>query len=246
MQAALAMLRAGAAILDIGGESTRPGAEYVGESEQAARVVPVIRAVRRAAASEGLDPVLSVDTRLSGVARAALDAGADMINDISALEEDPGLAELCAERGAPLILMHKKGDPRTMQDAPRYSDCAAEVLEYLLSRARAARAAGMRADGILLDPGIGFGKRLEDNLALLKRLDEISRGGYPVVIGLSRKSFLGAVTGRPVSDRLPGSLAAACAAWLGGADVFRVHDVPETVDALRVFGAILGQAAREG
>lgn len=243
---ALAMLRAGASILDIGGESTRPGSAYLSAEEEIARVEPAIRAVREAAAAEGLDPVLSVDTRKASVARAALEAGADLINDVSALEDDPDLAGLCAERGVPVILMHKKGVPATMQDAPGYEDCAREVREYLLAAADRARAAGIPGDRILLDPGIGFGKRLEDNLDLLARLADIRACGYPVVVGLSRKSFLGALTGRPVEERLAGSIAAACAAFLGGADVFRVHDVPETVDALKVFGAILGRTAAEG
>lgn len=243
---ALAMLRAGASILDIGGESTRPGSAYVPEEEEIARVEPAIRAVRAAAAAEGLDPVLSVDTRKAAVARAALEAGADMVNDVSALEDDPDLAGLCAERGAPVILMHKKGIPATMQEAPWYEDCAREVRDYLVSAAARARAAGVPGDRILLDPGIGFGKRLEDNLDLLARLAELRSCGYPVVVGLSRKSFIGALTGRPVEERLPGSIAAACAAVLGGADVFRVHDVPETVDALAVFGAILGRTAEKG
>ncbi|HRY80580.1 MAG TPA: dihydropteroate synthase [Spirochaetia bacterium] len=243
---ALAMLRAGASILDIGGESTRPGSAYLSAEEEIARVEPAIRAVRAAAAAEGLDPVLSVDTRKAAVARAALEAGADLVNDVSALEDDPDLAGLCAERGVPVILMHKKGVPATMQNAPWYEDCAGEVRDYLLAAADRARAAGIPGDRILLDPGIGFGKRLEDNLDLLGRLAELRAHGYPVVVGLSRKSFLGALTGRAVEERLAGSIAAACAAFLGGADVFRVHDVPETVDALKVFGAILGRTAAEG
>jgi len=246
VRTALAMIRSGAALVDIGGESTRPGSLYLDEAEEIARVEPVVRAIRAAAKAEGLDPVLSVDTRKASVARAALDAGADIVNDISALQDDPDLAGLCAERKVPVILMHKKGIPETMQKTPRYADCAAEVLEFLLFQAERAQAAGIPSDRILLDPGIGFGKRLEDNLVLLRRLEDFSASGYPVVVGLSRKSFLGALTGRAVGDRLPGSLAAACAAFLGGADVFRVHDVPETVDALRVFGAILGTVAAEG
>ncbi len=243
---ALSMLRAGASILDIGGESTRPGSAYLSPEEELSRVVPAVRAVRAAAAAEGLDPVLSVDTRKATVARAALEAGADMVNDVSALEDDPGLAGLCAELGVPVVLMHKKGVPSTMQDAPWYGDCASEVRDYLLAAADRARAAGIPGDRILLDPGIGFGKRLEDNLDLLARLADLRAGGYPVVVGLSRKSFLGALTGKPVEERLAGSIAAACAAFLGGADVFRVHDVPETADALRVLGAILGRKPREG
>ena len=214
-QAALAMIRAGAGIIDIGGESTRPGSSYLEAEAEIARVEPAIRAIRLAAAEEGLDPVLSVDTRKSAVARAALDAGADMVNDVSALEDDPDLAGLCAERGVPIVLMHKKGIPATMQDAPWYGDCASEVRDYLLAAADRARAAGIPGDRILLDPGIGFGKRLPDNLDLLGRLAELRGHGYPIVVGLSRKSFVGALTGRSVEDRLAGSIAAACAAYLG-------------------------------
>jgi len=243
---ALDMLRAGATILDIGGESTRPGSAYLPAEEEIARVLPAFRAVRAAAAAEGLDPVLSVDTRKAAVARAALEAGADMVNDVSALGDDPDLAGLCARRGAPVILMHKKGIPATMQDAPWYDDCFSEVRDYLLAAAERARAAGIPGDRILLDPGIGFGKRLADNLDLLARLAELRVHGYPVVIGLSRKSFLGVLTGRPVEERLAGSIAAACAAYAMGADVFRVHDVRQTVDALKVFGAILGRSAGKG
>lgn len=243
---ALDMLRAGASILDIGGESTRPGSAYLPAEEEIARVLPAVRAVRAAAAAEGLDPVLSVDTRKAAVARAALEAGADMVNDVSALGDDPDLAGLCAERGAPVILMHKKGIPATMQDTPWYDDCFSEVRDFLLAAAERARAAGIPGDRILLDPGIGFGKRLADNLDLLARLAELRVHGYPVVVGLSRKSFLGALTDRPVEERLAGSIAAACAACAMGADVFRVHDVRQTVDALKVFGAILGRPAGKG
>ena len=246
VNAALAMIRSGATIIDIGGESTRPGSAYVDSREETSRVEPVVRAIREAAEAERLDPVISVDTRKAAVARAALDAGADIVNDISALRDDPEMASLCAERGAPVILMHMKGVPASMQEKPWYSDCVAEVLEFLLAAAERARRAGIPRDRILLDPGIGFGKRVEDNLDLLRRLEDFSASGYPVVVGLSRKSFLGALTGRDVADRLPGSLAAACAAFLGGADVFRVHDVRETADALSVFGAILGPRAAKG
>ena len=243
---ALAMLRSGASVLDFGGESTRPGSAYLSAEEEISRVEPAIRAVRAAAAAEGLDPVLSVDTRKAVVARAALEAGADIVNDVSALEDDRDLAGLCAECGAPVILMHKKGVPATMQDAPWYRNCAREVRDYLLAAAERAQAAGIPRDRILLDPGIGFGKRLEDNLDLLARLAELRSYGYPVVVGVSRKSFIGALTGRSVEDRLPGSIAAACAAFVGGADVFRVHDVSETSDALKVFSAILSRATVKG
>ena len=243
---ALAMIRSGATIIDVGGESTRPGSAYVEAGEETSRVEPVVRAIREAAEAQRLDPVISVDTRKATVARAALDAGADIVNDISALRDDPDMDFLCAERGVPVILMHMKGIPASMQEGPWYSDCVREVLEFLLEAAERARRSGISKDRILLDPGIGFGKRVEDNLDLLRRLDDFYASGYPVVVGLSRKSFLGALTGRDVADRLPGSIAAACAAFLGGADVFRVHDVRETADALNVFGAILGPCAAKG
>lgn len=234
VDAAAAMLEAGAAVLDVGGESTRPGAAYVGADEEAARVSPVIAALRAR-----WDIPISVDTRKASVARAAIDAGADVVNDVAALLDDPELAPLCAERGAPVVLMHKKGVPASMQDGPWYDDCVAEVKAFLLAAADKAVAAGVARDAILLDPGIGFGKRLDDNLGLIGRLDEIAASGYPVLVGLSRKSFIGAMRGGVAEDRLPGSLAAACAARARGAVVFRVHDVAETVQALAVFDAAM-------
>lgn len=231
---AAAMIGAGAAVLDVGGESTRPGAAYVGADEESARVAPVIAALRAR-----WDIPISVDTRKASVARAALDAGADIVNDVAALLDDPGLAPLCAERGAPVVLMHKKGVPESMQDGPWYDDCVSEVKAFLLAAADAAIASGVSRDAILLDPGVGFGKRLDDNLALMARLDEIAASGYPVLVGLSRKSFIGALSGGGAEDRLPGSLAAACVARARGAVVFRVHDVAETVQALAVFDAAM-------
>jgi len=231
-----AMIEAGADIIDVGGESTRPGSEYVSPDEEAARVAPVVEAIR-----SRWDVAISVDTRKASVAAAALDAGADMVNDVSALGDDPALAPLCAGRGAPVVLMHKKGVPASMQDAPWYVDCVAEVLEFLVAAADRAMAAGIAKDCIVLDPGIGFGKRLEDNLALLSRLDEMAAPGYPVLVGLSRKSFIGAISGAGPEGRLPGSLAAACVARAKGARIFRVHDVAETVQALAVFDVASGR-----
>jgi len=235
IDAVSAMIEAGAAIIDVGGESTRPGSEYVGPAEEASRVVPVIEAIR-----SRWDVAISVDTRKASVAAAALDAGADIVNDVAALGDDPLLAPLCAARGVPVVLMHKKGIPASMQESPWYADCVAEVLEFLLSAASRAIEAGIAADRIVLDPGIGFGKRLGDNLALLSRLDEIAASGYPVLVGLSRKSFIGAISGAGPDNRLPGSIAAACLARARGACIFRVHDVAETVQALAVFDAALG------
>jgi dihydropteroate synthase len=199
-------------------------------------VAPAIEALR-----SRWDIALSVDTRKSVVARAAIAAGADIVNDVAALEDDPAMAPLCAASGVPVVLMHKKGVPKTMQDEPYYDDCPAEVFSYLATAARRAIAAGIKAENIILDPGIGFGKRLDDNLALLARLDELCGGGYPVLVGLSRKSFIGSITGRDPAGRMAGSLAAACAALAKGASIFRVHDVAQTVDALRVFQACAGK-----
>jgi len=232
---AAAMIMAGAGIIDVGGESTRPGSEYVGADEESSRVVPVIAAIRAR-----WDIAISVDTRKAAVASLGIDAGADIINDISALHDDPGLAGLCADRGVPVVLMHKKGVPESMQDSPLYADCVSEVLEFLVSAADRAMASGIDRSAIVIDPGIGFGKRLEDNLALLVHLDKFVRSGFPVLVGLSRKSFIGAVTGTELKDRLPGSLATACAARAKGAVIFRVHDVAETVAALKAFDAAYG------
>ncbi|PKL07970.1 MAG: dihydropteroate synthase [Spirochaetae bacterium HGW-Spirochaetae-7] len=230
-----AMVAAGAAIIDVGGESTRPGAGYVGAEEEAARVVPVIEAIR-----SRWGVAISVDTRKASVAAAALDAGADIVNDIAALGDDEALGLLCAARGVPVVLMHKRGIPANMQAAPEYADCVAEVRDFLVAAAGRAIAMGIAPDRIVIDPGIGFGKRLEDNIALLSRLDELAATGYPVLVGLSRKSFIGMITGAAPADRLPGSLAAACAARSRGAVIFRVHDVAETVAALAVFDASTG------
>jgi len=163
-----------------------------------------------------------------------------MINDISALADDPGMAGFCAGAGLPVILMHKKGIPATMQDKPYYDDCPAEVSAFLLAAAGQAIAVGIRRELIILDPGIGFGKRYEDNIAVLSRLDELVACGYPVLVGLSRKAFVGAITGHPAERRLAGSLGAACAARIKGACIFRVHDVQETRDALAALDAALG------
>ncbi|MGO8694807.1 MAG: dihydropteroate synthase [Rectinemataceae bacterium] len=230
--AALGMAAAGAAIIDVGGESTRPGSDYVGLDEELERVVPVVEEIRRESSV-----AISIDTRKSEVAAAALDAGADIVNDIAALAHDPDMARVIASRDACVVLMHMLGEPKTMQVAPVYGDCPSEVRAFLLEAVSRARAAGIAGDKIILDPGIGFGKRLEDNLAILSRLDELVADGYPVLVGLSRKAFLGAVTGRKVEDRLSASLGAACAAFAKGARIFRVHDIAETVDALAAFAA---------
>jgi dihydropteroate synthase len=233
---ALRLAVEGADILDIGGESTRPGSAPIGEAEEIARVVPVIEAVRRHAAA-----VISIDTAKPAVARAAVAAGASMWNDITALGA-PGASEAAAELGCRVVLMHMQGTPATMQEDPRYGDVVAEVRDWLADRAAAAMAEGVLRERILLDPGIGFGKRLEHNLALLAGLDDIVALGFPVVLGVSRKSFLKAIdpTAAEAGDRLGGSLAAALAGVERGASVLRVHDVRETVQALKVRAAIAG------
>ena len=220
----------GAAVLDIGGESTRPGALEVPVAEEIARVAPVIEGLRAA----GVEVALSVDTRKSAVARAALDAGATIVNDVSAGTHDPALLPLVAERGAGVVLMHMRGAPETMQAAPSYEDVVSEVRAWLAERTRAAVAAGIPIERILVDPGIGFGKTPEHNLALLAHLEALVADGPPVLLGASRKSFLGHLTGRAVGERLAGSLACVARAAEAGVAAVRVHDVAESVDLLRV------------
>ncbi len=231
--AALDMIEAGADIIDVGGESTRPGADYVDADEETRRVVPVIRAIRR------VSPIpISIDTRKRVVAEAALDAGADIVNDVSGLRDDPDLRRLAAERGAPVVLMHMRGSSKTMQRRPRYDDAVAEVRSELIERVEIAVEAGVPEETIILDPGIGFGKRAEDNLAIIANLSMFVELGRPVLIGISRKSFVDAVLDRAVEDRLAGSLAAEAYAVLEGAHIVRVHDVRETVDLVRMITAI--------
>ena len=226
------LLEAGADVLDVGGESTRPGAAAVGAEEEAARILPVIEAL----APEG--PRISVDTSKAEVAAAALAAGAEIVNDVTALG-DPDMAAVCADAGCGLILMHMKGTPRTMQEDPTYGDVVTEVAGFLAERRGQAVAAGVASERIWLDPGIGFGKTVEHNLELLARLGEIAALGSPVVVGTSRKNFIGVVTGREVGDRIGGSIATNVLALAGGASVLRVHDVAATVDAVRVAEPIL-------
>jgi len=233
IEAALRMEQDGAAMIDVGGESTRPGSEAVDEEQELDRVIPVIEGIR---ARSGV--TISIDTRKARVARAALDAGADMINDVSALRHDPELRALAAQRGVPVILMHMRGEPRTMQENIHYDDVVDDVMRELGEWRDDAIAAGIAEDQILVDPGIGFGKTFDHNLELLARCEELTRIA-PVVIGASRKAFIGNLTGQPGgSARMAGSLAAAAAAHRGGATIVRVHDVRETVDFLKVLGAI--------
>ncbi len=228
----LALREEGADILDVGGESTRPGAEPVGAEEERARVEPVVAALAAAGAR------VSVDTTKASVARAALAAGATYVNDVSALRFDPELGVVAAA-GADCCLMHMRGEPRTMQDAPRYDDVVADVKAHLEERLAFAVAQGIAEERVHLDPGIGFGKTLEHNLELLRRLDEIAALGRPVVVGASRKSFLGRLTGREVGERAAATVAANVIAFERGARIFRVHDVAATRDALLVAAATL-------
>jgi dihydropteroate synthase len=229
------MVAEGADLVDVGGESTRPGAAPVDVAEELRRVIPVIEAL----ASRGAAPI-SVDTSKAAVARAATGAGAVFVNDVTALRGDPDMAGVVADCGAELCLVHMLGEPRTMQDDPRYGDVVAEVAAFLEERLAFAVAAGIAEDRIWLDPGIGFGKTLEHNLELLRRLGEIVALGRPVVIGASRKRFLGAITGRPEPERIAGTVAANVLAFAQGAHMFRVHDVEATRDALLVASATVG------
>ncbi len=230
----LALAREGAALVDVGGESTRPGAEPVEEELERARTIPVVAALARRGVR------VSIDTTKLRVAEAALAAGARYVNDVSAFRADPELAGLVADRRADCCLMHMRGEPRTMQDAPRYGDVVDDVKAFLLSRVEFATREGIREERIQLDPGIGFGKTGEHNLQLLRRLPELVALGFPVVVGLSRKGFLGRLTEREdPADRLPATLAANVLALASGARVFRVHDVRAHVEALTVATATL-------
>ncbi len=225
----------GADILDLGGESSRPGSDYISEEEELKRVIPAVEAIRSFS-----DIPLSIDTRKSEVARQALLSGADIINDISALEDDPKLGKVAADTGAWIVLMHKRGRPDTMQLNPSYNDTLQEIESYLHKAVARAEASGISRERIILDPGIGFGKRHQDNLMVLKETGFFRQMGYPVLIGHSRKSFLEVITGRQVHERLAGSIAAGVLAQVFGADILRVHDVAETRDAVLVTEAVIG------
>ena len=229
------LVEEGADIVDVGGESTRPGAEPVAEGEELARTQPVVEALAAGGAT------VSIDTSKLAVARAALDAGATFVNDVTAFRHAPELAALVAQRGADCCLMHMLGEPRTMQSDPRYEDVVDEVKRFLEERAAFAVAEGVDVSRIHVDPGIGFGKTLEHNLELLRRLDEIVALGFPVVVGTSRKSFIGRLAGvDDPHDRVPGTIATNVLALARGATVFRVHDVAPARQALAVAAATLG------
>jgi dihydropteroate synthase len=229
---ALDMVEEGAAIIDVGGESTRPGATSVSAQEEIDRVVPVIAAI--AAQS---DIIISIDTSKAAVMRAAVRAGASLVNDVRALQE-PGAMEAAAASDAAVCLMHMQGEPRTMQIEPRYDDVVVEVRDFLRARVDACAAAGIAKERLVLDPGIGFGKRLEHNLALLAAVPELAREALPVMIGVSRKSMFGALLGREIDERVAGGVAVATACVLAGASIVRTHDVAPTVDAIKVAAAL--------
>lgn len=226
------MLNDGADIIDIGGESTRPGAQPVSEAEEIERVVPLVKAIRGR-----FDVPISVDTSKAGVMRAAVAAGADMVNDVRALQED-GTLKAAAELEVPVCLMHMQGEPRTMQANPVYGDVVADVAAFLSDRIRACLDAGIGRDKLLIDPGFGFGKNLSHNLLLLKELHRFKALKSPILVGISRKSMIGAILDKPLDQRLYGSLAAAALALWQGADILRVHDVAATVDVLKICQAV--------
>lgn len=229
----LKMAEEGAAIIDVGTESTRPGSQPVSAAEQIKRAIPVIEQL-----SNKMDVPVSIDTYKPAVARAALDTGASMINDITALADDE-MAELAAEKKVPVVLMHMQGTPKTMQAEPKYKDVVAEVLQFLLERAKKAQEFSIPKERIFIDPGIGFGKTVKHNLLLLKNMDRFVQTGYRVLVGTSRKSFIGRITGKEnPAERIFGTAATAALAVVSGVSVLRVHDVPEMLDVLKVANAI--------
>jgi dihydropteroate synthase len=234
IEAGRAMAAAGADIVDVGGESTRPQSSPTPQAEEQRRILPVIRAL----AAAGLR--VSVDTRHASTMAAALDAGATIVNDVYALAYDPQAAALVASRGCPVVLMHTRGTPADMYALARYEDVAADVMRELGQRIAAAERAGIAPDRIVIDPGIGFAKTAEQSMELLRRLPELGALGRPIVVGVSRKSFLGTVSGvQDPRNRLPGSLAAGLFALTRGASILRVHDVPETIQAIRIWQALV-------
>ncbi|SCY35917.1 Dihydropteroate synthase [Nitrosospira sp. Nl5] len=230
---AACLIEQGADLLDIGGESTRPGGTPVSTEEELRRTIPVVQALVR------MDAFVSVDTSKPEVMRAAIKAGAAMINDVNALRA-PGALEAVAEGGVAVCLMHMQGEPRGMQVSPQYDDVVAEVKGFLRQRLNAAQAAGISGERLIIDPGFGFGKTLQHNIELLRHLDRFTDMGAPVMVGLSRKSMLGKITGNPVNDRIYASVAAALLARVKGAGILRVHDVKATKDALAVYNAVNG------
>jgi len=236
LERAKRMVAEGADMIDVGGESSRPGSVRVPEEEELRRVIPVVRAL-----AECVEVPISVDTSKSGVAEAALSEGAAYINDITSLRGDDRMAGVIAGHGAGVVLMHMKGDPATMQDGPFYEDVMGEILSYLGTSIEKAEEAGINPDKIIVDPGIGFGKELEHNLTVLRELSVLKCLGKPVLVGLSRKSIIGSLTGREVAERVYGSAAGAAAAVMNGADIIRVHDVGAMKDVVSVIDAITSE-----
>ncbi|HET7272387.1 MAG TPA: dihydropteroate synthase [Rubrobacter sp.] len=233
---AATMLDEGAGIIDVGGESTRPGSDPVPQEEEVRRVIPVIERIL----AVNPQAVISIDTYRAETAKAALEAGACVINDVTALHGDPRMASVVAEAGCPIVLMHMQGEPKTMQEEPSYEDVVREVREFLARRAEFAILAGVRPENVIVDPGIGFGKNLEHNLALLRDLDVIVDLGFPVLVGASRKRFIGMITGvDEASERVFGTVATTVLAYEKGARYFRVHDVRANRDALAIAEAVL-------
>jgi dihydropteroate synthase len=231
------LVREGADLLDIGGESTRPGARAVSAEEELSRIGPVVDGLR------DVGVPISIDTSKAAVAEGALDAGARIVNDVTAFRGEPELAALCAERDCGVVLMHMQGTPRTMQSSPAYDDVVDDVRSFLAGRIEFATAEGIAEERIWVDPGIGFGKTVDHNLELLRRLSELAELGRPIVIGTSRKSFIGRLTGREVADRVGGTIASTVLALRAGAEVLRVHDVASVRDAVRTAEAIIARTA---
>ncbi|MFQ6034072.1 MAG: dihydropteroate synthase [Candidatus Bipolaricaulia bacterium] len=230
----LRLIEEGADIIDIGGESTRPGADPVPAEEELRRVLPVIEGIRKES-----DGMISIDTYKAQVAEAALAAGAGMVNDISALRFDERMIDVLVKYDVPVVLMHMQGRPRTMQEKPQYDDVIFDIINFLKERITAATAAGISTERLIIDPGIGFGKLVEHNLEILRRLDELKTLERPILIGPSRKSFIGRLTGAPVEERLPGTIASLVLGIARGADIIRVHDVREAKQAIQITDAII-------
>ena len=233
MKSARGMQKAGVDIVDVGGESSRPGAEPVALEEEIRRVIPVIQTLRAES-----DVIISIDTRKKEVAERALDAGADIVNDISALRHNDELARLVAHRKVPIVLMHMRGLPKTMQKNPSYRNTISEILRDLQPSIAAAIGAGIAQDMIIVDPGIGFGKRIQDNLRIIRELSSLKSLGFPILVGLSRKAFIGEILDRPVEQRLIGTITANTLAILNGANIIRVHDVPDAVEMVKIIDSV--------
>jgi dihydropteroate synthase len=233
MKSAHGMREAGADIIDVGGESSRPGSDPVAEDEEIRRVIPVIQALRGES-----EVMISIDTRKKAVAERALDAGADIVNDISALRHNDELARLVARRRVPIVLMHMRGVPKNMQKNPSYRNTISEILRDLQPSIAAAIGAGIAQDMIIVDPGIGFGKRIQDNLRIIRELSSLKSLKFPILVGLSRKAFIGEILGRPVEERLIGTITANTLAILNGANIIRVHDVPDAVEMVKIIDSV--------